>query len=109
MRNTSTKYEDFEAELLAKPGIRKEYDALQPKYAMIKSIIERRNKLKISQTRLARIVGTRQPAISRLEKGGSNTTLKTFFKVLDALELDIQICDRPVLTPHSNNKTKHPA
>lgn len=87
----STKYVEFEAELLNKPGIRREYDALKPKYDLVQTIIERRSQLQISQTQLARIIGTRQPAISRLEKGDSNTTLKTFFKVADALDLDITL------------------
>ncbi|MCK5576730.1 MAG: helix-turn-helix domain-containing protein [Dehalococcoidales bacterium] len=87
----ATSYEEFEAELLKRPGIRKEYEALKPKYDMISSVIERRNQLGISQTKLAKIVGTKQPAISRLEKGDYNTTLSTFFKVTNALGLDISL------------------
>jgi len=49
----ATNYEEFEAELLRRPGIRKEYDALRPKYSIIRSIIERRNQLQISQAQLA--------------------------------------------------------
>ena len=90
-KENSTSYKDFETDLLNKPGIRKEYDALKPKYDIVRTIIERRNQLKISQTRLARIIGTRQPAISRLEKGDSNTTLSTLLKVAEALDLDIAV------------------
>jgi len=86
-----TKYEDFEAELLKKPEIRREYEALKPKYEMIKNLIERRNQLRISQTQLAKTIGTKQPAISRLETGDYNTTLDTLFKVASALDLDIDI------------------
>jgi DNA-binding XRE family transcriptional regulator len=87
----ATNYEEFEAGLLKRPGIRKEYDALKPRYNIIHSIIERRNQLQISQARLAEIVGTKQPAISRLETGAYNTTLSTFFKVANALDLDISL------------------
>jgi len=87
----ATNFEEFEAELLKKPGIRREYEALKPKYDMIRSLIERRNQLRLSQTKLAEIVGTKQPAISRLEKGDYNTTLSTFFKVASALDLDISL------------------
>lgn len=87
----ATNYEEFEAELLKKPEIRREYEALKPKYDMIRSLMERRNQLCISQTQLARMVGTKQPAISRLEKGDYNTTLSTFFKVANALDLDISL------------------
>ena len=93
-KGNSTRYEDFETELLHRPGIRKEYDTLKPKYDLVRTIIERRNQLQISQTRLARIIGTRQPAISRLEKGDSNTTLNTLFKVAEALDLDIALSVR---------------
>lgn len=87
----ATNYDEFEAKLLEKPEIRREYEALKPKYDLIRSLIERRSKLGISQTELARIIGTKQPAISRLEKGDYNTTLSTFFKVADALDLDISL------------------
>jgi transcriptional regulator with XRE-family HTH domain len=84
-------YNEFKAGLLKDPEIRREYEALKPKYDMIRSLIERRSKLGISQTELARIIGTKQPAISRLEKGDYNTTLSTFFKVADALDLNISL------------------
>jgi len=90
----ATDFEEFEAELLKRPGVRREYEALKPKYDMIRGLIERRNQLHISQTQLARMVGTKQPAISRLEKGDNNTTLRTFFKVADALGLDISLKER---------------
>ena len=96
----ATNYEEFEAELLKRPGIRKEYDALRPKYDIIRSIIERRNQLQISQAQLAQIIGTKQPAISRLENGAHNTTLGTFLKVADALDLDISLKAR-----HASSKT----
>lgn len=91
----ATRYEDFKAKLLSDPEVRAEYDALKPKYDIVRTLIERRNQLQISQTALAKMIGTRQPAISRLEKGDSNTTIKTFFKVADALDLDISLHARP--------------
>jgi DNA-binding XRE family transcriptional regulator len=85
----ATNFEEFEAGLLQKPGVRREYEALKPRFDMIRSLIKRRSELRISQTGLAKIIGTKQPAISRLEKGDYNTTLNTFFKVAEALDLDI--------------------
>lgn len=101
----ATNYDEFEAKLLEKPGIRKEYEALKPKYDMIKSLIERRGKLGISQTELAKIIGTKQPAISRLEKGDYNTTLSTFFKVAEALDLEISVKARRTGKYNSNKVT----
>ena len=86
-----TRYEDFEAELLKDPEIRKEYEALKPKYMLIQTLIERRNELRMSQTQLASIAGTHQPAISRLERGDGNMMLSTLFKVANALNMRLDI------------------
>ncbi len=98
----ATNYDEFEAKLLEKPEIRKEYEALKPKYDMVRILIKRRSKLGLSQTELARIIGTRQPAISRLEKGDSNTTLSTLFRVTEALGLDISLKARRATLLNSN-------
>ncbi len=99
--NRATNFDEFEAELLKKPGIHKEYEALKPKYDVIRSLIKRRSKLGISQKELAQIIGTKQPAISRLEKGDYNTTLRTFFKVADALDLDVSLKTRKTGKPNA--------
>jgi predicted XRE-type DNA-binding protein len=91
-KKTPTNYEEFEGELLKDKDIRKEYQDLKPKYEMIQSLIKRRNQLRISQSQLARTVGTRQPAISRLERGEfNNVTLSTLIKIAHALDLDLDI------------------
>ncbi len=87
-----TNFEKFEGELLKDPEIHKEYEDLKPKYEMIQSLIKRRNQLRMSQSKLARTVGTKQPAISRLERGEfNNVTLSTLIKVAHALDLDLDI------------------
>ena len=91
VKKRATNFEEFEARLLEKSEIRREYEALKPKYDMIRSLIKRRNQLRISQTELARIIGTKQPAISRLEKGDYNTTLSTLLRATEALGLDISL------------------
>ncbi len=86
-----TDFKDFEAQLLSKPNIRRSYEALKPKYEMIKAIIARRNELSISQRQLARMVGMQQPAICRLERGDQNTTIGTLCKVANALNMELGI------------------
>jgi len=82
---------DFKKEILKDEKAREEYERLKPKYELIHALIERRHQLCISQTELARITGTKQPAISRLERGDYNTTMDTLFKVANALDLDISL------------------
>jgi DNA-binding XRE family transcriptional regulator len=86
-----TTYEEFEAELLERPGVRREFEALQPKYDLIRALIQRRHEQGISQTQLARMVGMQQPAISRLENGSHSTAISTFLKVASALDLEISL------------------
>ena len=86
-----TSYEEFEAELLKNQEIRKEYDALNPRYEMIRCLIAQRNKLRMSQAQLAKKVGLKQPAICRFEMGSCNATLDTFIKIARALDLNIEL------------------
>ena len=93
----NTNFDDFKEALLKNPEFRREYEALEPKYRLIRSLIRRRNELHLSQVQLANIVGTQQPAISRLENGGGTTTISTLFKVADALNLDIEFKPRSLV------------
>ena len=93
----NTNFDDFKEELLKNPEFRREYEALEPKYRLIRTLIRRRNELHLSQVQLANIVGTQQPAISRLENGGGNTTISTLFKVAGALNLDVEFKPRSLV------------
>lgn len=93
---------DFKKELLQDEKAREEYERLRPKYELIHALIERRHQLRISQTGLARITGTKQPAISRLERGDHNTTIDTLFKVANALDLDISLKSRKAVKLNYN-------
>ena len=92
-----TNFRDFKVELLRKPGIRKQYEELRPKYEIIQSIVARRIELSLSQRELARLVGMQQPAICRIERGDRNITVGTLFRVADALNLDIEFKPRALI------------
>ena len=100
----NTNFDDFKEELLKNPEFRREYEALEPKYRLIRTLIRRRNELHLSQAQLANIVGTQQPAISRLENGGCNTTISTLFKVANALALDVEFKPRVSLKARPHTK-----
>jgi HTH-type transcriptional regulator / antitoxin HipB len=85
---------DFKRELLKDDRERLEYYRLKPKYDLIQIIIERRIALKLSQEQLANIVGMKQPAISRLENNVNDVKIGTLFKVMDALDLSLEIKPR---------------
>ena len=92
-----TNFDIHKEELLNNPEFRKKYEALEPKYNLIRALIRRRNELCLSQSQLASIIGMQQPAISRLESGVNNTTISTLFKVVDALNLDMEFKPRSLV------------
>jgi len=97
MLNKSVKHRDFKAQLLKDPKVRQEYEALEPEFRLIRDVLFRRSELNLSQVQLAKLVGTKQPAISRLERGDGNITISTLRRVADALnaDLDISLKARP--------------
>ena len=92
-----TNFDIHREELLNNPEFRKGYEALEPKYNLIRALIKRRNELSLSQAQLASIIGMQQPAISRLENGANNATISTLFKVIDALNLDMEFKPRSLV------------
>lgn len=79
------------AKALKDPKFKREYDALEPEFAIIESIIKQRIAKKISQKQLALRMGTQQSALSRLESGTYNPSLKFLKKVAAALDSKLQI------------------
>jgi ribosome-binding protein aMBF1 (putative translation factor) len=88
------KFKDFneiKKELLKDPDVKKEYDRLEPKFDLIRSIIEKRIEKNISQKELASRMGTKQSALSRFESGNYNPSLDFMQKVAQALDLKLEI------------------
>lgn len=84
-------FSQLKKELLSDPEVKKYYDALEPEYRLITSVIDKRLKKKMSQHELARKVGTGQSAISRLESGEGNPSMKFLQKVADALDARLSV------------------
>ena len=73
------------------PKFRKAYQALQPKYDLIRAILDARLKHGITQAELARRVGTTQSAIARFESGAGNPTLEFLSKVSEAIGARLEV------------------
>jgi len=87
----TTTFKQFKTKALKNPTVKAEYDALAPEYEVVKTIINHRIKRGWSQTQLAKAVGSRQPVISRLERGEGNPSLLTLHKIAKALDLSLQV------------------
>lgn len=87
----TTDFTKFKNKVLKKKSVKDEYDSLSSEYEVIKIIIKHRLKKGWSQTDLAKAIGSRQPVISRLERGGGNPSLKTLSNIAKALDLKLKV------------------
>lgn len=90
----ATNLTQFKKKVLKNATVRAEYDKLAPEYALINTIIARRQQLGWSQTELARRAGTKQPVISRLEQGETNPTIGLLQRVAVALNSKLEVSFR---------------
>ncbi|KKW22350.1 MAG: Helix-turn-helix domain protein [Parcubacteria group bacterium GW2011_GWA2_51_12] len=84
-------YKNFKARLLKDKVIKKAYDELGPEFALVEMIIQKRLKQGLTQKQLAKKAGTRQPVISRLERGTYNPTVKFLHRIADALGVELRV------------------
>lgn len=73
------------------PKFRQAVKELEPEYALIRKMIELRISQGLTQKQLAKKLGTKQSAISRLERGNLSTTLRSFYKIARALNAELKI------------------
>jgi len=73
--------QEFKKELLSDPEVKKEYDRLAPRYAVISELIRVRIKNGLTQKELAEKIGTKQSAIARLEAGNANPSIGLLEKI----------------------------
>ena len=55
------------------------------------AVCERRTALGLSQRELAKLVGTTQSAVARLESGGRPPRIDTLLRIADALDCDLHV------------------
>jgi len=88
----TTDFDKYLETQLRNPEFRKAYEDLEDVYELAKQIIRFRIDRNLSQAQLAKLVGTSQPAIARLESGNhSNLTLSFLFRLAKALDLRAEL------------------
>ena len=82
-------------ELLEKsPELREKYEKKRLKLDLGREVIELRKAKGITQEELAKLVGTRRPNISRIERGEQNVSIETIYKLVKALDGELFITAR---------------
>lgn len=90
-------HEEFRRKALKKPGVRKAYDSLKPEYTLLRRMLIARRRVGLTQADVARRMGTKAPAIVRLERsletGSHSPSLETLKKYAQAVNciLDIKL------------------
>jgi DNA-binding XRE family transcriptional regulator len=94
-RKTMAKLKDFKtikAEWLRDSGVRQECEAQKEEFQIASEVIRARTKANMTQAQLAHKIGTKTPAISRLESPGyGRSSLTTLKKVAHALGYEVQV------------------
>lgn len=80
-KTTYASFPKVRREIMRNNEFKRAYEDIQPKYAVIRAILNARMKRGLTQAQLARRVGTTQSAIARFESGGGNPTLDFLSKV----------------------------
>ncbi len=85
-------FDKIRKEWLKDPEVKKEYDALAPEFQIAEEIIKARAKAKVTQAELAKRIGTKPTAISRLESPNyGKVSISTLRKVANALDCELEV------------------
>ncbi len=88
-------HEILKAKALSSPDVRAEYDALEPEFALLREMLSAREKAGLSQAEIAIRMGTKAPAVTRLESsltsGKHSPSLATIKKYAEAVDCHIEI------------------
>jgi len=77
-------FQELLKEELKDHQFQQEWDNLELRYAIIKQLVKLRNSYNLSQTQLAKKIGTTQSVISRIENGSVNIGIDFLEKVAKA-------------------------
>jgi transcriptional regulator with XRE-family HTH domain len=88
-------HEEMVSEWMKDPEFKAEYDTLEEEFTIFDALVEARQQAGLTQEEVARRMGTRAPAIARLESSGGrkkpSPTLSTLQKYAKALGCRLEI------------------
>ena len=87
----ATDFDDFLKEQLKNPEFKKWYDYYDKQVEIAYAILQLRKKKKMTQTQLAKKIGTSQSNVARMESGQQNFTVGTLDKVADIFGKELKV------------------
>ena len=89
------KHSELKEKALKKKNVRAIYEALEPEFSLLRELLNARQKAGVSQAEIAKLMGTKAPAITRLESSLSNgkhsPSIATLKKYANALGCHLEI------------------
>ena len=86
---------ELKEKALKKKKARAEYEALEPEFKLLRELLKARQKAGLSQAEIAERMGTKAPAVTRLESslssGKHSPSIATIKKYADALDCHLEI------------------
>ncbi len=73
------------------PEVKAEYDALEPEFKLISTLLSMREVAGLTQLQVAQRMGTKESNVSRLEKGVGNPTVKTLVRYAKACGCNLNL------------------
>lgn len=86
-----SKFNDFLRDKMKDDEFKKEYDLLEPEFAVIQAIINARKESKLTQKELALITGIAQSDISKLENGNANPSIRTLQRLAEGMGMKLHL------------------
>lgn len=78
-------FDEYLAEKMKDPEFAREWERLEPEYAVINAILDAEQELGLTQSEFAERCGMKQSALSRLQTGKTSPTLKTLQQLADGM------------------------
>ena len=86
-----TTLNDYIAEQLKEPEFEKVWEDSKTEYQLRLAMIEARNQAGMTQADIAKATGMKQAAVSRLENGETNPTLRTIKRIAAATGKTLEV------------------
>ena len=88
-------HSDLKEKALKRKGVKAEYDALEPEFSLLRELLHARQEAGMSQADIAKKMGTKAPAVTRLEtsltSGKHSPSIATLKKYAQALGCHLEI------------------
>jgi DNA-binding XRE family transcriptional regulator len=92
-------HKEFVKKMLKRPAVKAEYEAQAEEFALLDELLRARRRAGLTQAEVAARMGTKTPAVARLEAGGGSLrhspSVATLRKYAEAVECRLEIRLRP--------------